>query len=1043
MGSRFRSGLLAIPTLLTIGLICTSARSSAQTTIFSENMGVPTGTTTIANYSTGTAPATFQNKATLTYGNGAQTNPADLRATSTSITYAGASGGGNVFFSSTAGAYGFSIEGINASGFNTLQLSYGYRKESPTLLPTFSVDYWNGTTWITIANTPGDLFNETPTTTGNWFLAKTLNLPVGAQVADLKIRFVKSGSVAIRIDDVKLTGILNPGTDTTPPAIASLAPSNGATGVPIDANLVATFNELVQAGTGTILLKKTTGDVTIPAAVSIAGSTLTIDPTASLDYGTAYNVVVPPGAIKDMANNNFGGIPNTGTWAFTTIPQDVTNPTMVSVSPTGPGVASTSTLSITFSENINPNGGDIVLRKADGTVIETIVASSFTPGFSVSGAVATITLSSPLDFAVSYYVRIAGDAFVDDSGNAYAGILAPDTTTWSFTTVDVPVLAATPYTQTFASYTSASTLPLGWSFSGAPGFTSDYRATWGNVTSNPAGGTFGGFLGNASVFGYHHTSTSGTVAPGMNQILTLRNGTGGPITNLTVTYRGRVNVLTNTRIPVYAVSIAGSIVSALSYSTADSDNSQRNASIALGSPIPAGATFQIIWNSSYATGSGSARQIGISDVFVSATATFFAPTVANLSVPVATIGAVTATAQSEVTSNGGQTISGRGFVYNLTSAGTPPLIGGPGVTTVADASPGVGAFSTSLTGLTASTGYSVRAYATNLTGTSYTPVVTFTTLAPSPNFVSSYTQAFANYIGINPAGWTALSDAVPPVQDFVGAWGINLATGGFLGSTTPGDAGVLGYRHTGNTGNLTVTLRLINATGATLSSLNIGYKGRVNDTEETRAPAWAVSVNGSPAIAGLAYSTFGNVDTDLSATVTGLNIAPGAEFSISWRSARGEGNGSSKQIGIGVVSVSIIGAPTNTLANWISGFNVGAETGANGDFDRDGLSNSVENILGSNPSVFNTGINTVSGTSSSVVFRHNRSTTPAADLTPSYEWSTNLTNWYPAGTFAGLTVSITPVTITPGGPTDLVQVTATVTSGTATKLFTRLKVTQP
>src|SRR4051794_13897158 len=84
----------------------------AQTTIFSENIGTPTGTTTLATYSAGTAPATFQNKGVLTYSNGAQANAADIRITSVSSGYTGASGGGNVFFTSTSGAYGFSIESI-------------------------------------------------------------------------------------------------------------------------------------------------------------------------------------------------------------------------------------------------------------------------------------------------------------------------------------------------------------------------------------------------------------------------------------------------------------------------------------------------------------------------------------------------------------------------------------------------------------------------------------------------------------------------------------------------------------------------------------------------------------------------------------------------------------------------------------------------------------------------------------------------------------------------------------------------------------------
>lgn len=805
----------------------------------------------------------------------------------------------------------------------------------------------NGTTWTEITGT-----NLPYVATNNVAGSASISVPIPAAVNgnnQVKLRFyyhnapvgITGSRPKISIDNVLVTSVTDGSADTTPPIVSLLSPTNGATGVSIEDNLVATFNELVQAGTGTILLKKTTGDVTIPAAVTITGSTLTIDPTVSLEYGTAYNVIVPPGSIKDMADNNFGGIPETATWAYTTIPQDVTNPTMVSVSPTGPGIASTSALSITFSENINPAGGDIVLKKADGSVIETIAASSFTTGFSVSGAVATITLTNPLDYGISYYVQIAGDAFADNSGNAYAGILAPDTTTWSFTTVDVPSFTGTPYTQTFSSYISAATLPLGWSAAGPSGYLSTYVGDWGSIS-------VGGFRGNASVFGYHHTSASQTTNAPLEQVLTLRNSTGSVITDLSVAYKGRFAIPANTRIPVYTVSVVGTSVPALGYSTADSDNAQRNAAIT-GLSIPTDATFQIKWTSSYPAGSGSARQIGISDVSVGLGSTLFPPTVAVLNVPVATIGSLSANVQADVIGDGGQTLTGRGFVYSVTSVNATPVLGGSGVTSIDDGSPAVGSFSSVLTGLSAATNYSVRAYATNATGTSYTAVGTFTTLPPSPNFISSYTQAFADYTGTNPAGWTAVSDALPPVQAFVGAWGTQAVTGGFLGSTTPADAGVLGYRHTGSTGNLTVTLRLINGTGAPLTSLVVGYKGRVNDIEETRSPAWAVSVNGSPAIAALAYSTFATVDTDLVTTVTGLSIPVGAEFSISWVSNRGESTGSSKQIGIGAVSVSIPVAPY-AFASWAVDNN--AAGGPNGDHDNDGVNNALEYFMRATGSSF-------------------------------------------------------------------------------------------
>jgi hypothetical protein len=176
--------------------------------VFSENMGTPGGTTAITTYTAGTAPATFQNKGTLTYGQGEQANPADVRITQTSNSYSGASGNGNVWFTNTSGARGFSIESINAALHTELSLVYGYYKDSGSVHATFSVDFWNGSAWISLANTSSALFNESASASTGWYLAKPLSLPPSAQINGLKIRFVKTGTTGIRIDDVKLTGTL-------------------------------------------------------------------------------------------------------------------------------------------------------------------------------------------------------------------------------------------------------------------------------------------------------------------------------------------------------------------------------------------------------------------------------------------------------------------------------------------------------------------------------------------------------------------------------------------------------------------------------------------------------------------------------------------------------------------------------------------------------------------------------------------------------------------------------------------------------------------
>src|SRR6218665_15562 len=195
----------------------------AQTTLFSENMGSPSGTTLLVNNN-------FQNSTgTLSYSGGAQPAPADVRNTSVSSGYSGFSAGGNIYFTSSTSftAYGFCIENINASNYNSLSLQFGYRKELNSVHATFSVDYWDGSSWVTLANTISTLFNENAAAPAGWYLSKSLSLPVQAQINGLKIRFVKSGSNAIRIDDVKLKGTEIPPTVNT--AIVTSVNTNSAT----------------------------------------------------------------------------------------------------------------------------------------------------------------------------------------------------------------------------------------------------------------------------------------------------------------------------------------------------------------------------------------------------------------------------------------------------------------------------------------------------------------------------------------------------------------------------------------------------------------------------------------------------------------------------------------------------------------------------------------------------------------------------------------------------------------------------------------------
>ena len=80
-----------------------------------------------------------------------------------------------------------------------------------------------------------------------------------------------------------------------------------------------------------------------------------------------------------------------------------------------------------------------------------------------------------------------------------------------------------------------------------------------------------------------------------------------------------------------------------------------------------------------------------------------------------------------VDSDGGAVVTERGIVIALMSANPTPTIGGTGVTKVAADTAGTGTFTKLVTGLTAASGYSFRAYAINSVGTAYSDPATFST----------------------------------------------------------------------------------------------------------------------------------------------------------------------------------------------------------------------------------------------------------------------------------------------------------------------------
>jgi len=227
--------------------------------------------------------------------------------------------------------------------------------------------------------------------------------------------------------------------DATSPTLSPSTPADNATNIAVNANIVLNFSEAVDVESGNITIKKTSDnsvveaiDVTSGLVTGTGTTAITINPTNDLSVSTEYYVLIDATAFDDASSNSYAGITDATTLNFTTV--ETTNPTPSSSTPAdgATGVAVDANIVLTFSEAVDVESGNIVIKKSsDDSTVETIdVTGSLVTGTGTTEI--TINPSTTLDGETGYYITIAATAFDDDSSNSYAGIT--DSTTLNFTT---------------------------------------------------------------------------------------------------------------------------------------------------------------------------------------------------------------------------------------------------------------------------------------------------------------------------------------------------------------------------------------------------------------------------------------------------------------------------------------------------------------------------------------------------------------------------------------------------------------------------------
>jgi uncharacterized delta-60 repeat protein len=244
-------------------------------------------------------------------------------------------------------------------------------------------------------------------------------------------------------------------TDTSPPIVLSLSPSDDATNIPTNADILIKFSENIQRGEGIIYLREASATGRIIEQYDAAGSTqlsfygswLKINPRAELTYDTKYFITISNNSIKDTSGNFFVG---TSDYKFTTESPLMTQPGTNSL-PTfnkGFGIVSIPSVSITswsekaafwiFDIAISSNGSILIggnVRSGTGADLALArydINGNFDSTFSGDGA---------LTYTVSDFIRpypnsaIAYSVIAQDDGKVILGGGSTSTLTWATTLV--------------------------------------------------------------------------------------------------------------------------------------------------------------------------------------------------------------------------------------------------------------------------------------------------------------------------------------------------------------------------------------------------------------------------------------------------------------------------------------------------------------------------------------------------------------------------------------------------------------------------------
>lgn len=247
------------------------------------------------------------------------------------------------------------------------------------------------------------------------------------------------------------------GADTIPPTVTGTIHTNGATNVPVNTKVGATFSEGMNPLTitsATFTLKETVTGAAVQGIVSYSGVSAVFIPLSNLAPGTRYTVTVKGGAsgAKSLEGNALAS-DFVISWTTSTAP-DTIAPTVTGTihANRATNVAVNTKVGATFSEGMDP----LTITSVSFTLKETVTGATVPGIVSYSGVNAIFIPLNNLAANTNYTASIKGGAggVMDLAGNPLASNFA-----WSWATAAVANTTAPTVTGTLHA-NGATNVPI-------------------------------------------------------------------------------------------------------------------------------------------------------------------------------------------------------------------------------------------------------------------------------------------------------------------------------------------------------------------------------------------------------------------------------------------------------------------------------------------------------------------------------------------------------------------------------------------------------